>query len=69
MDSYVGKVRLYGSSGTVSITSPKGFSRSVALSGTFTDVVLQGMEEYTFSMGGNSETVILNINDFVEITL
>ena len=69
MDTYFGKVRLYGSSGTVSITSPKGFSRSVTLSGTFTDVILQGMEEYTFTLGNNSQTEILNINDFIEITL
>ena len=69
MDTLYGKVRLYGSSGTVAITSPKGFSRSVTLSGTFTDVILQGMEEYTFTMGASSETVIVNIDDFIEITL
>ena len=69
MDTLFGKVRLYGSSGTVVITSPKGFSRSVALSGTFTDVVLQGMEEYTFTLGNSSQTEIVNVNDFIEITL
>ena len=69
MENLFGKVRFYGSSGTVTITSPKGFSKSVSLSGTFTDVILQGMEEYTFTLGTSSQTEIVNVNDFIEITL
>lgn len=69
MDNLYGKIRFYGTSGTVTITSPKGYSRTVTLSGTFTDVILQGMEEYTITYGGNSQTQVVNVDDFIEITL
>lgn len=68
MEILFGKIRIYGSSGTVTITSPLGFSKTVTLSGTFTDVTLKGLEEYTLTKGGSSQTVILNYNDFVEVT-
>ncbi len=68
MDTLFGKIRIYGS-GTVTITSPLGFSKTVTLTGTFTDVVLKGLEEYTISDGTNSQTVILNYGGFEQVTL
>lgn len=71
MSVLYGKVRIYGESGqTITITDGKGSSRTVQTTGQeFTDIALPGMEEYTLSNGGLSETVLLNIGDFKEINL
>lgn len=66
-----GKVRINGDAGqTISITTPTGQSRTITTTGQdYTDVMLAGLEEYTFSNGNKSESVLLNIGDFQEISL
>lgn len=72
MDVLYGKIRIYATSGTqISITSGLGSTQTATVpsGASFIDITLAGLEEYTLTDGTTTETVLLNIGDFVEVTL
>lgn len=72
MDVLYGKIRIYATSGTeITITSGLGNMQTVTVpsGASFVDRMLAGLEEYTVTDGTTTETVLLNIGDFVEVTL
>lgn len=67
-----GKVRAYASANTsITITSALGVTKTatVPTGATYVDIPLAGLEEYTLTANNNSETVLLNYGDFVEVSL
>ena len=67
-----GKIRVYATAGTsINIVSALGATKTVVVptGATYIDVFLAGLEEYTVTDGTTSEIVLLNYNDFVEVTL
>lgn len=72
MDVLYGKIRIYATSGTqITITSGLGNTQTVTVpsGASYVDKILAGLEEYTITDGTTTETVLLNIGDFVEVTL
>ena len=71
MDVLYGKIRIYATSGTqITITSGLGNTQTVTIpsGATFVDRMLAGLEEYTITDGSTTQTVLLNINAFEEVT-
>lgn len=67
-----GKVRVYATAGTeIDIESALGVTSQVEVptGATYVDIPLAGLEEYTLTANNNSETVLLNYGDFVEVSL
>lgn len=67
-----GKIRVYSTAGTViDIASGLGSTMQVTVpSGeTYVDIALAGLEEYTLTANSNTETVLLDYGEFVEVTL
>ena len=72
MSIMYGKVRICSSaSSQITITSALGVTQTVIVpsDSTFVDVPLAGLEEYTFTKGSTTKSVLLNYGDFVEVTL
>ena len=67
-----GKIRVYATAGTV-IDIASGLVSTMQLtvpSGeTYVDIALAGLEEYTLTANSNTETVLLDYGEFVEVTL
>lgn len=67
-----GKIRAYAAAGTeITITSGSGSTRTatVPTGKTFVDVILPGLEEYTLTAGASTESLLLDYNAFMEVTL
>ena len=67
-----GKIRVNASANTtITITSALGVTKTATVPAgeTFIDIPLAGLEEYTLSANGNSETVLLNYGGFEEVSL
>ena len=67
-----GKIRIYAAAETsVNVVSELGVTKTVTIptGATFVDVPLLGLEQYAISANGITRTVLLNYNDFVEVTL
>ena len=66
-----GKVRINATTGSsITITSALGVTKTVTIpnGSTYIDVPLVGLEEYSFTKGTTIKTVLLNYNDFVEVS-
>lgn len=67
-----GKIRAYAAAETeITITSGAGSTRTatVPIGETFVDVILPGLEEYTLTAGASTESLLLDYNAFMEVTL
>ena len=71
MDVFYGKIRMYATASTqLSITSGLGNTQTITVpsGATFVDRMLAGLEEYSITDGNTTQTVLLNINAFEEVT-